>query len=161
MVLFVVVLMGTGLAKAGVLWQTAQKRDGEEELLFVGHQYAKAIELYYLNTPGQIKRYPRELGDLLKDARQQGIKRYLRKLYADPITGKAEWGIVNAPDGGIAGVYSLSTAEPLKKANFKYVDRAFADKTRYSEWIFGYLATGPGKPAPAAESSARQSAPVR
>jgi type II secretory pathway pseudopilin PulG len=160
-VLFVVVLMGTGLAKAGVLWQTAQKRDREEELLFVGHQYAKAIELYYLNTPGRTKRYPRELGDLIKDARQQGIKRYLRKLYRDPITGNAEWGIVTAPDGGIAGVYSLSTAEPLKKANFNYIDRAFSDKARYSEWVFGYLASGPGGAGPTSASEIRQRVPPK
>jgi hypothetical protein len=160
-VLFVVVLMGTGLAKAGVLWQTAQTREREEELLFIGHQFAKAIELYYLNTPGPVKRYPRELGDLVKDARQQGIKRYLRKVYRDPMTGKAEWGVVNAPDGGIAGVYSLSTAEPLKKANFNYVDRTLNDKARYSEWVFGYLASGPGRPGSASAPAMRQTMPIK
>jgi type II secretory pathway pseudopilin PulG len=151
-VLSVIVLMGAGLAKAGELWQTAQKREREEELLFIGNEYRRAIQLYYINTPGPVKRYPRELADLLKDVRQQGIKPHLRKLYRDPITGKAEWGLVTAPDGGIAGVFSLSEAEPLKKANFKYVDRTFAEKMRYADWVFVY---GIAPPGPAAPSTAK------
>lgn len=31
-----------------------------------------------------------------------------RGIYADPFSGKAQWGLVAAPQGGIAGVYSLS-----------------------------------------------------
>jgi hypothetical protein len=117
------------------VWQTVQKRDKEDELLFVGDQIRRAIALFYANTPGGAERYPRNLEDLLKDPRYPGVRRYLRRLYRDPITGRAEWGLVKAGDL-ITGVYSLSEAEPLKKSGFRRIDRNFEGKTKYSEWVF-------------------------
>ena len=64
--------------------------------------------------------------------------RYLRRLYLDPLTGKAEWGIVKAPDAGIAGVHSLSEEAPLKRAGFRVRDAAFEGKLKYSEWRFAH-----------------------
>ena len=114
--------MGVGLALTGEVWHTAAAREREAELLYVGHQYRKAIERYYLSGPRQ---YPRTLEDLLKDPRKPGTERYLRRLYPDPLTGKDEWGIVKGPDGGVMGVYSLSEEQPLKSANFRLRDREF------------------------------------
>jgi hypothetical protein len=149
LVLFLVALLSAMVAKAGELWHTAQVREREVDLLFVGNQYRKAIEMYYVNTPGPVKRYPRELSDLLQDPRQQAVRRYVRKLYRDPVTRKSEWGIVKATDGGIAGVYSLSNDEPMKKANFVTANQDFRDKTKYSDWKFVYLvAPSPTVPAP-------------
>ena len=48
--------------------------------------------------------------------------RHLRRLYRDPITGQDEWGLVEAPGGGVMGVYSRSEDEPIKSGNFS--DRA-------------------------------------
>lgn len=138
-VLFIIALMGIMLATTGMLWHTAQMRQKEQDLLFVGNEYRKAIQLYYLNTPGSVKQYPRDLSDLLKDPRQTTVKRYLRKIYHDPITGGTDWGIVRSPDGGIAGVYSRSGALPLKTANFSKADIDFKGKEKYSEWQFTYL----------------------
>lgn len=136
-VLLLVVLMGVGLGVAGTLWHTAQMREKEKDLLFVGHAYRAAIQSYYASTPGALKRYPRELSDLLKDSRQLQIVRHLRKLYRDPITGSHDWGIVRAADGGIAGVYSPSDEGPFKTANFDKADAAFEGKQHYSDWKFG------------------------
>jgi type II secretory pathway pseudopilin PulG len=111
-ILFVVAIMGGGLALVGGLWHTASLRDREAELLYAGDQYRKAIERYYLSGPGQ---YPRSLEDLLKDPRKPATERHLRKLYPDPITGKPEWGMVKAPDGGIMGV--RTTSEEQHRAN--------------------------------------------
>ena len=129
-------LMGAALATAGVLWHTAAMREKEKQLLFVGHAYRRAIEAYYVNTPGPVKRYPRELDDLLRDPRVPFVRRYLRKLYRDPITNTNDWGLVKAPDGGIAGVYSQSNEAPFKTANFRKADAAFSGKTKYSDWKF-------------------------
>jgi type II secretory pathway pseudopilin PulG len=144
-ILFVVAIMGVGLALAGEVWHTAAMREREAELLFVGNQYRRAIGLYYLNGP---KQYPRTLDDLLRDQRKPGIERYLRKLYPDPITGKGEWGLVKAPDGGVAGVYSLSNDRPLKVAGFRIRDRDLEGAAVYQDWKFVY--------SPAAQPAAQQ-----
>ena len=127
--------MGIGLALVGQMWHTAAQRDREAELLQVGNEYRKAIERYYLTGPRQ---YPRALSDLIKDPRQPGTVRHLRKLYLDPITGKDDWGLVRSNDGGIAGVYSLSEEMPLKSGGFAVRDAAFEGKTKYSDWQFVY-----------------------
>ena len=58
--------------------------------------------------------------------------------------------LVKAPDGGFAGVYSLSEAGPLKTAGFRVRDAAFEGKTKYTDWQFIYAPTltGVAQPAP-------------
>jgi type II secretory pathway pseudopilin PulG len=150
-ILFVVALLSGGLALLGEVWHTASQREKEAELLFVGNQYRKAIERYYLGNPGGARVYPRELDALVKDPRRPTTERYLRQRYPDPITGKAEWGIVKAPDGGIMGVYSLSEDKPLKIANFRVRDKGFDNLEKYTDWKFIYAPPQPpaaAKPAP-------------
>jgi type II secretory pathway pseudopilin PulG len=153
--LFVVAILGGGLALAGTVWEQAAAREREAELLFIGHQYRRAIGLYYDRTPGTVKRYPQSLEDLLKDPRQPATQRYLRKLYPDPLGGK-EWGVVKGSDGGVAGVYSLSEAKPIKVAGFKVPDAAFEGAQKYADWKFMHTpaAAAPGtKPAAAPAAS--------
>ena len=146
-VLVIVAFMGVALALVGEAWNTAATRDREAELLFVGNQFRRAIGLYYVNSPG-VPQYPRQLSDLIKDSRTPAVRRYLRKLYPDPITGSAEWGVVKSPDGGIMGVFSQSEALPLKGANFRVRDRGFESKSKYSEWQFIFVQQGasPARP---------------
>jgi type II secretory pathway pseudopilin PulG len=146
--LFLVAILGGGLALTGEVWHTSALREKEAELLHVGHQYRRAIQLYYLSGPQ--RQYPRNLSDLVKDPRQPGTVRYLRRLDPDPITGKEEWGLVKAPEGGFAGVYSLSEAAPLKSAGFRVRDAAFEGKSKYSEWQFVFAPAAPAtaKPKP-------------
>lgn len=134
--LILVAIMSIALAAAGEIWHTAMKREKEQELLFVGGQFRHAIEQFHANTPGKARRYPRQLEELLLDPRHPGIKRYLRKIYLDPMTGSAEWGVVTGPNGEILGVYSRSEAKPLKQANFRPAEKNFEGKTKYSEWVF-------------------------
>lgn len=137
--LFVVAFMGIGLAAIGVVWHTAQQREKERELLFVGNQFRKAIEAYYQQTPGVGKRYPHTLEALLQDDRFLVARRHLRQVYADPLSGKTDWGTVPAPDGGIMGVYSLSEEAPVKGGNFRDVDQDFEGKEKYADWKFIYM----------------------
>jgi type II secretory pathway pseudopilin PulG len=149
--LFVVAILAGGLALTGTVWEQAAAREREAELLFIGHQYRRAIGLYYDSTPGAVKRYPQALEDLLKDPRQPATQRYLRRLYPDPLGGK-EWGVVKGSDGGVAGVYSLSEATPIKVAGFKVRDAAFEGAQKYADWKFMHTpaAAAPGtKPAAA------------
>jgi type II secretory pathway pseudopilin PulG len=150
-----VAIIGIGLAATGQVWSGVGQRDKERELLFVGHEIRNAIKAYAQATPGPVPRYPAKLEDLLQDNRYPGVKRYLRRVYVDPMTGKPEWGIVQAPGGGIQGVYSLSTAKPMKTGNFDYDDRSFEAAPTYAEWRFSY------EPAPAQPAAAPSPAPAQ
>lgn len=142
--LFAIAILGVGLAAAGTVWHTMSQRNKEAELLWVGHQYREAIKQYYYASPGA-SGYPTSLNDLLKDPRQLGIRRYLRKIYVDPITGTTDWGLVKTPDQQrITGVYSLSEAEPIKSANFDEADKDFEGKSSYQEWKFVFSPVAPG-----------------
>ena len=137
-VLFMAALLGVMMAAAGILWSTAQQREKERDLLFIGNAYRKAIALYYVRTPGAVKRFPQSLRDLLRDERQLSTVRYLRQPYADPMMPGSGWGIVRAPDGGIAGVFSQSLVQPLKRGNFAGRDGEFENAETYSRWQFVY-----------------------
>jgi hypothetical protein len=63
----------------------------------------------------------------------------LRKIFYDPMTGVAEWGLISRPGVGVIGVHSLSTQKPLKKANFHERYAAFSGADSYREWKFIYL----------------------
>jgi len=152
-VLFIVAILLGGLAMVGEVWETAAKREKEADLLFVGNQYRRAIARFYEGTPGGVKRYPRTLEELLKDPRQPSTQRHLRRLYPDPF-GAAEWGIVKAPDGGVAGIYSLSEEKPLKSANFRLRDAGFDGAQRYADWKFVY------SPAAAAQTTPQNATPA-
>lgn len=144
-VLFIVAILGAGLALTGEVWHTSAMRDREAELLHAGNQYRAAIQRYYLAGPQ--RQYPRALEDLIKDPRMPGTVRYLRRLQPDPITGK-DWVLVKAPDGGILGVHSASEAAPFKVAGFKARDRAFEGAQKYSDWKFVHATTKPAPPNP-------------
>src|SRR4051794_1161127 len=101
--LFFVALMGAALVGVAQVWHTQVQRDKEEDLLFVGNQFRRAISLYYERAPGGARQYPRQMEDLLQDPRYPNVQRHLRKLYVDPVTGKPDWGLVKAPDGSIIG----------------------------------------------------------
>ena len=114
-----------------------QRRAAEEELLEIGAEFRSALISYANATPAGQKRAPSSLQDLLKDPRYPGVRRHLRKLYADPITGKEEWGLVDAIDGsGIAGFHSLSNAKPIKISNFDIAFQEFEQKSSYRDWKF-------------------------
>lgn len=146
LVLLLVVLMGIGLGAAGTLWKTESQRVKESELLFVGEAYRQAIRNYY-SAPGPTKQYPKSLEDLLLDTRQTQLTRHLRKLYPDPMTGKAEWGLIrDAESQQINGVYSLAPGEPLKQQGFDSRQKDFENAKSYGDWRF--VATGTPAPTP-------------
>jgi type II secretory pathway pseudopilin PulG len=140
LVLFALAAMGLMLAGAGQVWHTTAQREKEAELLFIGHQFRQAIGTYYALTPDAAKQYPAKLEDLLEDKRFPTPQRHLRQLYRDPMTGRAEWGLVKAGDR-IMGVYSLSSGKPLKTA-FHERNAAFADALRYDQWVFSHDGAG-------------------
>ena len=85
-----------------------------------------------------MKQFPQTWQDLLGDNRFIVPMRHLRKIYRDPVTLSKEWAFVRGPDGGIAGVHSLSLDEPMKKGNFDELNADFAGKAAYRDWRFVY-----------------------
>jgi type II secretory pathway pseudopilin PulG len=123
--LIAVVFFGMGSVGAARLLASTERAEREAELLFVGHQFRQAIRSYLQAGP-KIGQYPATLEDLLLDRRYPTIRRHLRRVFVDPITGKADWVLISAPEGGIMGVSSRSEREPLKRANFEPEDSNFA-----------------------------------
>jgi type II secretory pathway pseudopilin PulG len=137
--LAIIAIMGVVMAATGEVWHTAQRREKERELLFVGNEFRQAIDAYYEHTPGRGSRYPSNLEDLLKDPRYPSTQRYLRKIYADPVSGSEQWGVIRGQDGEIYGVHSLSEEEPIKQGNFSLADRNFEGKKKYADWVFMHV----------------------
>ncbi|MBE9487066.1 MAG: type II secretion system protein [Chloroflexi bacterium] len=135
-VLIAVTILGLLSGIAGATWKTIVQRAKEQELLWRGDQYRRAIESYYLTSrAGARAVLPSALKNLTKDPRSVATVRHLRKLYPDPITGK-DWVLIKDPVGRIQGVKSSSELEPFKKNNFSEKNKNFSDKTRYNEWQF-------------------------
>jgi type II secretory pathway pseudopilin PulG len=162
-VLIAVALVGLSLAATGEVWRTTVQREKERELLFVGDEIRKAITQYYESTPGTGKQFPTALEDLVRDARYPTTRRYLRKVYRDPMTGKADWGLIKGPGDGIMGVYSLSKLAPIKRANFPPDYASFQGAADYRDWQFahgGAKDAGSQKSAPAPGLTPPASAPL-
>jgi hypothetical protein len=136
--LMLVALMGVGLVVASEIYSTTLRRDKERELIFIGREFRNAIGRYYeSNLTGGQRQYPTSLESLLKDSRFPNARRYLRRIYTDPMTGKNEWGLVLVK-GQIMGVHSLSDTAPIKQDNFEAAEATFRGKEKYSEWTFTY-----------------------
>jgi len=135
-VLFALVVFGLGAAALGESWGAASRRAREAELIEAGGTFVKAIAAYRASSPGSAKSYPRHLDELLEDHRFVGVVRHLRRVVRDPVTGNAEWGLVQAPDGGILGVYSLSEQAPLRRQPLQLPGALPISGTRYADWKF-------------------------
>ena len=144
--LLAIAFFGFGSVGAARVLASSERAEREAELLFVGSQFRQAIGSYYSASPGA-PRYPEKLEDLLLDPRFPATRRHLRRVYVDPITAKAEWGLISAPQGGIMGVHSLSELEPMKRANFDLADQGFEEVAKrvtdrpysYRDWQFVFL----------------------
>jgi type II secretory pathway pseudopilin PulG len=137
--LFMVFMLSLATLKLSVVWQAQSQRQKEIELLGIGQEFRLAIGRYYEASPGTLKKYPRSFNDLLADQRFLSTTRHLRRVYLDPMTGQPNWGLVPSPDGGIMGVYSLSTAVPYKRHGFRKSNELFALATTYADWKFSYI----------------------
>ena len=137
---FVIALMGLMAAAAGTTWTFVVQRDEEEQLLFVGREYRTAIERYAAAHARESQPYPTSLRQLLADGDRLVPVRYLRRLYADPMSGHEEWGLVKTPAGGITGVYSLSDRRPVRQRWNADLGIDFAHAKSYRDWVFAVQA---------------------
>jgi type II secretory pathway pseudopilin PulG len=82
-VIFLTVILLISIALAAPKIAQSIQRDRDLETIHRGEQYKRAIQLYYK----QYGAYPTSFDQL----KQTNNVRYLRKEYADPLTGKVDW----------------------------------------------------------------------
>lgn len=136
LLIFVAVLslISAGTLRVGV---TAQRGAAEQELLDRGLALTRALESYARATPAGQSAYPKVIDDLLRDPRYpKTVVRHLRRIDVDPVTGRAEWGVVMTQDKRwIVGFHSLSDQKAWRR-DFPPPFDDFSDKPFYRDWVF-------------------------
>jgi type II secretory pathway pseudopilin PulG len=112
------------------------QRDKELELLYIGGQFRQALMSYAALTPPGAQARPRSLEQLVKDDRGPVVRRHLRRVFVDPLSGSTSWGFVQDGIGGITGVYSLAPGVPVKQDNFEPPFESFRIAKSYADWVF-------------------------
>lgn len=96
-ILLVVMMMATllliSLAAAVPSIYVEGQREKEQELIFRGEQYARAIILFHQ----QFRRYPSSIKELLHTNNLS----FLRQAYPDPMTRSGEWRFIHATANGV------------------------------------------------------------
>jgi hypothetical protein len=146
--LLAIALIALTTGNAISLGSAMARRDAEGQLLVVGLEFQKALRSHagvpaVTAVASPSARGPRALEDLLRDPRVPGVKRHLRQLYADPLTGRDEWGLLKDPEGFIVGVYSLAEGKPIRQSELEPSLAAFEDSQSYSQWVFGFSGIKP------------------
>jgi hypothetical protein len=144
MLMMAVFAIAIGFLIAVPVWQTEVKREKEEELIFRGEQYVEAVRLYVIKNPG---RFPASLKELLD-------KKFIRKLYKDPMTESGEWNVIlNPTSGGLSSgsepqVYVVpekalsSVRQPVVlgvvSSSPKQSVKIYNEQETYDKWLFYY-----------------------
>lgn len=92
-VLFLGALIAISLALSLPRAAFEAQRAREDDLIYRGSQYSRAVQLYFR----KFRRYPASMDDLEKT----NNIRFLRRKYIDPITQKDEWRIIHIGPGGV------------------------------------------------------------
>jgi type II secretory pathway pseudopilin PulG len=135
--LILLAIISIAAAASAELGAIYQRRMAEKELLAIGAEFQRALQSYSSATPVGQPTQPRTLEELLRDPRYPNVVRHLRKVYEDPMTGKADWVLVMSPDGQtIVGIHSASHAHPIQISHFPVTFQGFANKKSYTDWVF-------------------------
>lgn len=151
--LLILSVLAIGLMAAWPVWQTQIRREKEEELIFRGLQVVEAVRLYQAKNPG---RYPRSLKELYE-------KRFLRRLFKDPMTPSGDWNYIllpgsagPAPGGAAQQVLVVPQATLASVAEPKVIGvvspsrrdslKIYNDAQSYDQWLFYYGQDPRGRP---------------
>jgi type II secretory pathway pseudopilin PulG len=135
-VLVSIAIIGMTSAAAVTVGYSMSRREAEGALLDAGDEFRRALDSYR-NAPSSAQVYgPRDLMDLVRDPRAVEVRRHIRRIPIDPMTGRNDWAVVRDGSGAIVAVHSVSDQRPLKKAGFEPHQSAFEGADRYADWVF-------------------------
>jgi len=134
--LFAVAVVGGTLAAGASLTSGVQQREREAQLLWAGEQFRLALRAYAQAGGGGPQAFPATLDELLLDPRSAAPRRFLRRVYDDPMTRSTDWALIRNERGRIVGVHSRSAARPLRRAHFAPEQAGFEEAASYAEWRF-------------------------
>lgn len=144
MLLLAVAVVGLVSAASISVGVVVERRSAEQQLLVIGMEFQTAIRNYASTSErtGELglQSGPRALQDLLRDPRAPGLRRYLRQIYDDPMTGNSVWGSINDSEGRLIGIYSLADGMPIRREGFSPELANFEQATSYRQWVFGLAA---------------------
>src|SRR5438552_2511824 len=86
-IVFFATLLVLSLSAVAPRWAFEGQRDREDQLISRGKGYTRAIQLYFR----KFRRYPARMEEL----ENTNQVRFLRRKWADPITGSDEWRILH------------------------------------------------------------------
>ena len=126
-VLFLVAAVSISLAVTSQQIDLQLKREKEQDWLFAGLQYQRAITAYYQQAPDGLSILPKTLDDLTQDKRFVKPKHHLRKAYTDPVNANKSWqllfnenkqimGVVSESNQALLAIYPVSRALGLEDA---------------------------------------------
>ena len=125
LLLVLVAVLAVAAAGSVAVGTAVTRRHAEEALLVAGDELRAAL-LSYRGTARGAGAAPQQLTELLRDPRVPGVRRHLRRIPHDPLTGRAEWGEVRDGANRIVGVYSRSDGAPVKTGRFPPAYASFA-----------------------------------
>src|SRR5450631_3574786 len=143
LVVFLTAIMLIATIVAAPSVRTERKREKEEEMIWRGKQYVRAIKLYYRKNG----RFPTSLDDLTKP--KTGSLRYLRQAYKDPMNKEdGSWRLIYVgPAGQLIG--SLKPPDPSQMQGAAGLGTAASTVAGNSTGGFGT----PGLPGSSSASS--------
>jgi hypothetical protein len=136
LLLFMLAIMAAGMAAMGTQWAVAAQRERETELLFRGAEFSRALASWRDATPAGQPTSPLLLEELLEDQRGTTARHHLRRLYADPYTGAADWELLRGADGRIVAVASRARLPALRRVHKPLRAGADPEKPSLGDWIF-------------------------
>jgi hypothetical protein len=136
-ILFLVAALSISMAVVTQNEDTLLKREKEQDWLFMGKQYQRAIASYYNQSPDGIKTLPNKIEDLLLDKRFIISVRHLRKAYYNPIDPQESWILIRNQQNQIIGVYNPSLLQIISTKIIAEYQENTGDKiTNYSDVKF-------------------------
>jgi type II secretory pathway pseudopilin PulG len=110
--MILVAILALATSATLTLGSIAQRREAEQRLLEVGDRLSPGNHQLREQQPGgSTAATPLRSPICSRIPRYPGVRRHLRRLYPDPISGSNEWGLVAAPGGGIMG-----DSQPVERA---------------------------------------------
>lgn len=116
-VMMLVVVMSISTLGMIQPWSIVMRRDREAELQFRGQSIANAIERFVADWEIQKATRPNQWPRTLEELTKKSPKRYLRRVYTDPMTGN-KFALIKIGEQ-IRGVKSTSTEIPYNQDIFK------------------------------------------